>query len=219
MNSMYYPFQKDPFSLPVWARVIHAVTTTWAGQAGFFFERNNPMYHRSTSYRKHWQTLIDYYGGLCFYCQDEIAVCIDHIIPYSWEVNNEIDNLVPACIYCNSIAGDRVFEDVEHKRQYVVNRRKRTNRAICTDCLLPFTYREHSPSLFLCAFCYDVEYDTEYSKQKGWYKWTALLRDAGIDPDAHQEARVKAGKWRNDRKYLQQLITDYYSIKWNKHDN
>lgn len=169
---------------------------------------------RLTSYRKHWKALIDIHGGLCFYCQDEIAVVIDHIIPYSWVVNNDIENLVPTCTYCNSIGGDRVFDDVEHKRQYILNRRKRNNRAICVDCLLPFTYREHSPSLFLCAICYDIEYETTLSKEKGWYKWMALLREAGIEPDAHQDARAKAGEWKRDRKYLQQLITDFYSTYW-----
>lgn len=169
---------------------------------------------RIVSYRKHWNTLIEIYGGLCFYCQDEIAVVTDHIIPYSWEVNNDISNLVPACVYCNNIAGDRVFEDVEQKRLYILARRKRTNRAICTECLLPFAYREHSPSLFLCAFCYDAEYDTAFSATQRWHNWIALLREAGIEPDAHQEAKVKAGQWRKDRKYLQQLITDYYLTYW-----
>lgn len=214
MISVQLSFQKDPFSLPMWAYANHTVTTTWAGQTGFFFERNNPMYHRSTSYRKHWNALIETYGGLCYYCQDEIAVVLDHIIPYSWEANNDIDNLVPACIFCNAIASDKIFDSLEHKRQYLLNRRKISKRAICTDCLLPFTYREHSPSMFLCALCYDAEYDTELSKEDRWHKWTALLRVVGIEPEAHQQAKKKAGVWKNDRKYLQQLITDYYSVFW-----
>lgn len=205
---------QEPYSLPTWAYVNHTVTTTLAVYRAFLFERNNPMQQRITTYRKHWKALIEMHGGLCFYCQDEIAVVPDHIIPYSWVVHNEIENLVPACAYCNSIAGDRIFENVEEKRRYILARRKRNNRAICTDCLLPYTYREHSPSLFLCALCYDTEYGTSLSKEKGWYRWTALLRDAGMEPDAHQDAKRKAGVWKKDRKYLQQLITDYYSAYW-----
>lgn len=75
---------------------------------------------RNQRYRKHWKELVSMYGSMCFWCREEPATCIDHCIPYSWDQNNDIDNLVPACITCNALAGSKMFESVEHKRQYIM---------------------------------------------------------------------------------------------------
>lgn len=184
-----------------------------AGCQGYFITKDNAM-NRSLRYHRHWNKLVELHGGLCFYCQEEIAVSIDHIIPQSWDHDDSIENLVPACMYCNSIASDKMFEDVEIKRQYILKHRRRTRRAICTDCLLPFTYRYHSPSLFMCAICYDIEYETKYSKRARWQRWIDLLIEAGIYPDAHTETRNSAGQWKRDRNYLRQLLVDVYGRRW-----
>src|SRR5688500_7331680 len=111
------------------------------------------MSDRRMSYKKRWKELIDYYGARCYYCRKEIATTIDHVVPYSWDAVNDIENLVPACALCNCLAGDKIFDSVEKKRQYILAQRSKRNnmRGICTECLLPFAYRRHSPSVFLCA--------------------------------------------------------------------
>ena len=169
---------------------------------------------RITNYRSKWNELIAHYGVLCFYCEDAIATTIDHVIPYAHDQDDSIENLVPACALCNFIANDRIFEDTEHKRQYILSRRTNRNRkrAICTECYLPYAYRIHSPSLFLCAECYDREYDTDYAQQKVWRRWLSELTAAGIYPEAHRYARRKYGAClQRYRKFFIEAIADGYS--------
>lgn len=172
------------------------------------------MSERSTTYKKRWRELIDYYGARCFYCHKEMATTIDHVVPYSWDADNAIENLVPACALCNAIAGDKVFDDVEQKRQYILGQRaKRTNmRAICVECLLPFTYRAHSPSMFLCAECYDLEYSTCLAQSMEWTRWIFQMRRAGIAAEAHRRMRIRLGKVKGkDRDVKLEVLIDEYA--------
>lgn len=147
---------------------------------------------RSTRYRRHWSTLIAAHGSLCFYCQIEPATTIDHIIPVSFGGSDDIENLVPACITCNLTASDKVFDDVWVKRQYIIGRRKKKlTHAVCNSCFLPYEYRTHSPSLFLCAECYDKEYGTKLSSSPRWKGWVSFMEDAGIFVEAHRMAAKK----------------------------
>ena len=173
-------------------------------------------YRRRTGYRKRFYELIDMYGRVCFYCREEISTTIDHIVPVSWIQNDDIENLVPACALCNSIAGNKHFEGVEHKRQYILERRKSKNmrRVLCADCLLPFEYRAMSPSLFLCAVCYDFEYGTEYSQRSVWADWIKLLGEADICVYAHDRLRDHLGSFKaNDRKAKVEFLVDGYDIE------
>lgn len=172
------------------------------------------MRNRSRSYRKHWGRLVEMHGALCFYCREEIATTIDHITPWSWDFDDEITNLVPACPLCNMLASDKLFESVEHKRQYILNRRRnrKNRRCICTVCLLPYGYRTMSPSLFLCAECYDKEYETKYSHRPSWAQWLTELTDADIDPSAHRYALQCAGpacKAQAKRQFVYHLVAYY----------
>jgi hypothetical protein len=153
---------------------------------------------RVVSYKKWWDELVERYGNVCFYCKKEISTTIDHVVPYSWDGDNSIDNLVPSCALCNSLASNKMFDTVVQKRAYILKQRNKykNRRAICAECLLPFAYRTHSPSLFLCAECYDQEYGTQYSNEKRWDQWLAQLVDAGIMPTAHRIAKKKTGRFR-----------------------
>ena len=178
------------------------------------FTMNKDPKRRSYHYRKHWDELIAMHGKTCFYCRDQIATSIDHIVPFSWDNDNDISNLVPACLFCNALAGNKHFEDIEHKRQYILSRRKykRSRRAICTDCLLPYVYRNHSPSLFLCAECYDEEYETEMAARGEWRKWLSQLREAMIEPNAHRYAKrhVNPQKKKVGKKKFINKMLEYY---------
>lgn len=163
---------------------------------------------RRQTYRKHWKELVSIYGSMCFWCREEYATCIDHIVPYSWDQVNDIFNLVPSCMMCNAIAGDKMFESVEHKRQHILNRRaskKRSSILRCSECLVPFVQHEHSPSPFLCAYCYDLEYGTHEQASKSWRMWLALLDEADIPYLAHQEAR-KRGTAKNRRQFVYSVL-------------
>lgn len=147
---------------------------------------------RTSSYRKHWPSLVRAYGQTCYYC-GEFATCIDHIVPAAYGGSNNFDNLVLACAYCNALASDRVFDDVDEKRDYILRKREsrgKTTRAICTDCLLPYDYLVLSPSLFLCAECIDIQLGKEcYSSRPAWARWIRALDEAGVDVSAHRRLR------------------------------
>jgi len=159
--------------------------------------------------------LIQIYGQNCYYC-GEFATCIDHIVPVSYGGKNDFDNLVLSCSLCNLIASDRVFEDVEYKRDYILQKRSRkhkTTRALCTNCLLPFDYRVLSPSLFLCAECYDDEYtDMTYSRRNAWDRWIDVLLDAGVPVEAHRAIR-KYGFRTREQKLITLVQIAYYDEK------
>ncbi len=51
------------------------------------------------------------FGGLCAYCGIEKANTKDHVIPLSKGGTYFIDNIIPACVSCNSSKGNKtVFE-------------------------------------------------------------------------------------------------------------
>ena len=63
----------------------------------------------------------------CIYC-GEAAVCLDHVIPYSYTsaISSKYRNggsdpgfRVPACTQCNVILGDRIFDNIVARKEYV----------------------------------------------------------------------------------------------------
>lgn len=147
---------------------------------------------RTNTYRKHWPALVKVYGQSCYYC-GEFATCIDHVIPVAAGGGNNIDNLVLSCSWCNLLASDKVFETLEEKCDYILWRRfkkGKITRTLCTVCLMPFEYRVSSPSLFLCAECYDKEEGKRvYSVRPVWKRWLNDLELAGVPIEAHRALR------------------------------
>jgi len=80
--------------------------------------RQNALYYRLNN------------GGLCVYC-GEWEECGDHFLPISKAVMMaevlDVSSgrfILPSCLECNSIASDKVFETVNHKRDYIQERLK-----------------------------------------------------------------------------------------------
>lgn len=171
---------------------------------------------RVLTYKNWWNELVERYGNLCFYCKEEVATTINYKVPYAQNEDNAIENLIPSCAFCNSLASNKLFDTCEQKRAYIMKQREKYKnmRTICTECLLPFTYRAHSPSLFLCAECYDQEYDTEYSKTEGWQKWLSELNNAGTMHIAHKVAKQKIGRYSlsNKENFMATLIDEYAQL-------
>lgn len=184
---------------------------TIARKAAVCFTGWNMRAKRDLSYRKYWSRLIEIHGPLCYYCKEEVATTIDHVVPYSWDADNEIENLVPACGLCNQLANNKMFDSAEHKRQYIIGERKKraSRRAICSECFLPYTYLAHSPSLFLCAECYDNEYGTNNAKKKNWREWLYDLEQADIYPQAHRNMKSMTGYKTSKEKRLKILAGEY----------
>ena len=75
------------------------------------------------------QTLYEYQKGRCFYCGNPFSNTytaqtffdknIDHLWPFCYSFNDDIENLVLACSYCNSTKRDLLFDTVEEIIIYV----------------------------------------------------------------------------------------------------
>lgn len=68
------------------------------------------------------QEILGELGGACFYC-GEYATEVDHVVPYSYLANNSASNLVPACWICNRIAGNKNFDSLSDKKEYILRQR------------------------------------------------------------------------------------------------
>ena len=171
---------------------------------------------RSGRHRKHWRRLVEESdnGGLCFYCETRIGSTIDHITPLSFGGSDDIENLVLACPLCNGVASNKVFDDVYLKRSYiqgVIKRRYGKRIAECTDCLILFEYRVNSPSLFLCAECYDYHYGTREANKVKWRQWLNLLDTAGYCIEAHREIALRR---KLSPKLKQNLLLKALTDRW-----
>jgi 5-methylcytosine-specific restriction endonuclease McrA len=61
-----------------------------------------------------WQTKFAAYDYKCAYCSCELSirtVTRDHIVPAYKGGSNTIENIVPACLYCNSHKGKKSVEE------------------------------------------------------------------------------------------------------------
>lgn len=73
-------------------------------------------------HRKTIGQLMEIQDGLCAYCDRSIreqAYHIEHIIPLAFGGSNGMANLCLSCPRCNLVAGDKVFTDILHKREYL----------------------------------------------------------------------------------------------------
>lgn len=104
--------------------------------------------------------ILKKYHYICVYC-GRPANSVDHIEPYDWNHNNSSSNLVAACLECNFIASDRIFNSFQEKADYIrkVRSSKKWRRrielkiAICCDCKLPFRPGVKGATNLLCADC------------------------------------------------------------------
>lgn len=53
-----------------------------------------------------WQAKCAEHGGTCFYCGAAKPLTADHVVPLARGGSNRIENIVPACIGCNSSKRD-----------------------------------------------------------------------------------------------------------------
>lgn len=60
---------------------------------------------------KEWQNTLEYFNNQCAYCGAETKLCREHVVPISKKGLNETQNIVPACISCNSSKKDKDMLD------------------------------------------------------------------------------------------------------------
>lgn len=116
-----------------------------------------------SAYRRVRDAVLDRDEYTCRYCGGP-ADTVDHIIPVAHREDNSMENLVAACMPCNSIASDFVFDSIEAKREFILTKRnsgkwkKRLSRvrSQCTCCQKVFKPRTNGATLFLCPECAKV---------------------------------------------------------------
>lgn len=77
-----------------------------------------------------WQRSLDYFAGVCAYCQKSLALTIDHFVPIAFGGGTTYSNCVPCCYFCNTRKGSAypegeavsfiAPEQLEHVRSYLV---------------------------------------------------------------------------------------------------
>ena len=69
---------------------------------------------------------------MCVYCGGD-ATEVDHIIPYSYCLKHEPENLIASCPTCNRIASNKIFDSLAEKMLYI--RKVRNQRRLKVDIL------------------------------------------------------------------------------------
>ena len=106
----------------------------------------------------------------CIYC-GSYADTVDHVVPYSYSLNSREENLAASCLECNLIAGSRVFNSFEEKKEYILQRRnsrkwkKKLMKKVCRCTVCHERYLEGSKdsTKFICPTCNknDIQYREE----------------------------------------------------------
>ena len=76
--------------------------------------------------------LLEKFNNSCCYCDrrfgsyvevngslKQIRVNYDHKIPFSYSYNNQDDNFLPACSFCNNWKSNNIFQTMEDAKLYV----------------------------------------------------------------------------------------------------
>lgn len=87
--------------------------------------------------KKDKERLLTRQRGRCRYCQQELdewyvkdglaykrKIHWDHVLPYSYSFNNEIENFVASCAECNLIKSSLVFDSLTKAIDYVQEKRR-----------------------------------------------------------------------------------------------
>jgi hypothetical protein len=110
-------------------------------------------------------------GGRCVYC-GAAGQALDHILPHSKGGPDTLENLVLSCVRCNSVAGAKVFNSLDAKREYILARRPTfdadpQNRilSICCECYDAYRPRVGEATVFLCQDCMELQNDERSNRR------------------------------------------------------
>lgn len=67
-----------------------------------------------------WKETVRHYNYKCAYCQSNPYQVVDHFYPYARGGQTALDNLVPACKYCNSIKRELLPHQITFVSQSVI---------------------------------------------------------------------------------------------------
>lgn len=123
------------------------------------------------------EEILEKYSYICVYCFDE-ADSVDHIIPRSWIVSHIDDNLVAACMWCNTHLSSMTFHSTSpsialpQKQKYIRDLLQKTKpkkdpRSKCPDCEKYFRPLINGATLLICSKCLEPKsLSVSYPKPK-----------------------------------------------------
>lgn len=117
-------YQRDPEKFREWERLRRATDGDHVRANEKARREANPLLHRTkvlnrkarlrgapgTHTAAEWQAVLELWDGRCAYCGGP-ATTKDHILPITRGGSNDIANIVPACLRCNSRKGARTPEE------------------------------------------------------------------------------------------------------------
>lgn len=144
----------------------------------------------------------------CGYCFEEWADCYDHIRPVSRGGTNKKSNLYPACKRCNSILSNKLFKNLDEKRNFIraelknreewhsadqmqrmrerISAKETTSNILFEQMPLEIVGKEKSANSARKRICINCENcDTEF----------ILKRKQGRDPQRFCSAKCRVAKW------------------------
>lgn len=95
-----------------------AIKKRWSSKnkelINFYSKRRNYLRKNAVGFytKEEIDSLFKKYNSLCAYCVNSKATSIDHVIPLSKGGTNFVENLLPACIPCNSRKKDKIYAKV-----------------------------------------------------------------------------------------------------------
>lgn len=60
----------------------------------------------------------------------KITIQYDHVVPWVFSNNDDLDNFVAACNVCNMIKNDRIFPTIDKLREWILWKREDMNYEI-----------------------------------------------------------------------------------------
>jgi hypothetical protein len=160
------------------------------------------------------EAVMEESAGCCVYC-GWIADTIDHIIPRSYGGSDDRFNLVAACRLCNYIASDKIFDDVDQKRAYLLNElaksqyKRRRQLNFCAECGALFRQRWEGSTRLLCALCNDTPMTSKVPPVRVVGLRGGRKADALMTRESKRELRALAATGN----YTEEALAERYEIK------
>jgi 5-methylcytosine-specific restriction endonuclease McrA len=58
-----------------------------------------------------WEAILESAGHVCIYCGSQDSLTMDHVVPISKGGQHVAENIVPACLSCNSSKGPQLISE------------------------------------------------------------------------------------------------------------
>jgi hypothetical protein len=122
-------------------------------------------HRRSLLSKKEKDSILESQGNCCVYCQRPFGTPVwhpkrqrvfipdihfDHFVCWNFSRNTSVGNMVAACSICNIIKGDKLFENIEQARAFIVYKRNKKGYEDEMSPSMSNDIKERPPSAIPC---------------------------------------------------------------------